>query len=128
MGRHHSGLPQNCEPRTVELFKVRLDSGGYDNGGAYWGTGAPLYCATDNGGYCQFVRANSRAAAMVALELEPGQLKRRPADRRYTLTREHTGAARPQWVARFCGEFLAACPTPQQARQATYDHQENRSI
>jgi len=25
-------------------FRVRLDSGGYDDGGAYWGIGMPLYC------------------------------------------------------------------------------------
>lgn len=27
-------------------------------------------------------------------------------DRRYTVTKEGTGASRPQWVARFCGEWL----------------------
>lgn len=30
-----------------KLYMVRLNSGGYDNGGAYWGTGKPLYCLTD---------------------------------------------------------------------------------
>ena len=24
-------------PKGIRLFKVRLDSGGYDDGGAYWG-------------------------------------------------------------------------------------------
>ncbi len=28
----------------VRLFRVRLDSGGYDTGGVYWGIGNPLYC------------------------------------------------------------------------------------
>jgi hypothetical protein len=28
---------------TFKLRRVYLDSGGYDNGGAYWGHGAPLY-------------------------------------------------------------------------------------
>lgn len=27
----------------LHLIRVRLDSGGYDNGGAYWGLGEPLY-------------------------------------------------------------------------------------
>lgn len=37
----------NPVPSTLrfKLFRVRLDNGGYDDGGAYWGTGAPLYCA-----------------------------------------------------------------------------------
>jgi hypothetical protein len=53
--------------RTVRLFRVILDAGGYDQGGAYWGLGARLYCATDDRDYQDFVRASSRAAAAVAL-------------------------------------------------------------
>ncbi len=30
-------------PFRFYLQRVRLDAGGYDSGGAYWGTGAPLY-------------------------------------------------------------------------------------
>lgn len=48
----------------VRLFRVRLDSGGYDSGGAYWGTGSPLFCATDTRGFRVFVRALDRAAAL----------------------------------------------------------------
>jgi hypothetical protein len=29
-------------------------------------------------------------------------------DSRYSLTLEHTGHARPHWVARFCGEWIAS--------------------
>lgn len=29
-------------------------------------------------------------------------------DGRYTVTLEHAGAPQPQWVARFCGEWLGA--------------------
>lgn len=29
------------------LRKVRLNAGGYDNMGSYWGTGNPLYFAAD---------------------------------------------------------------------------------
>lgn len=30
------------------LQRVRLDAGGYDAGGAYWGTGEPLWRASDD--------------------------------------------------------------------------------
>lgn len=30
-------------PFRFYLQRVRLDAGGYDSGGAYWGVGAPLY-------------------------------------------------------------------------------------
>lgn len=41
MGRSDIGK----RPDNVRVFcrRVYLDSGGYDKGGAYWGTGAPLY-------------------------------------------------------------------------------------
>lgn len=65
MGRRAIGLPNG----RVRLVRVYLDSGGYDNGGAYWGIGKPLYMATNlplNDGdseYTDFVRANSRREA-----------------------------------------------------------------
>jgi hypothetical protein len=31
-------------------------------------------------------------------------------DRRYTVTKEFTGHAKPQWVVRFCGEWVASSP------------------
>lgn len=58
------------EPRSIHLFAVRLDSGGYDCGGAYWGLrrrGERLYCATDGADYRKFIDAESRAAAAVKL-------------------------------------------------------------
>lgn len=67
-------------PRSISLFKVRLDHGGYDDGGAYWGInsrGTYLYCArTDDGEYRQFVRAASREDARQCLGITPQQLKR----------------------------------------------------
>jgi hypothetical protein len=46
------------------LCRVRLDSGGYDNGGAYWGIGAPLWHAcTEDGESELFFRAHDRDAA-----------------------------------------------------------------
>lgn len=73
MGRTSYGTA----PATkVRLFTIRLDSGGYDKGGAYWGHGAPMYCATDGASYVAYTRANSRAAAALALGLLPAQLAR----------------------------------------------------
>ncbi len=32
-------------PIKLHLQRIKLDSGGYDDGGAYWGFGSPLYWA-----------------------------------------------------------------------------------
>ena len=55
-------------PWRFYLERVRLNRGGYDDGGAYWGAGAPLYryAATEApNGECPegFLRAADRAAA-----------------------------------------------------------------
>lgn len=48
----------------VSLQCVRLDSGGYDKGGAYWGIGMPLYWAgSDCGTIDMWCRAESREDA-----------------------------------------------------------------
>lgn len=47
----------------VHLRRVRLDSGGYDKGGAYWGQGQPLWAAWDDSGEQVYIRADSRDAA-----------------------------------------------------------------
>jgi hypothetical protein len=47
----------------VRLARVRLDRGGYDPGGAYWGAGEPLWRAEDAEGREQFLRAAGRDAA-----------------------------------------------------------------
>ncbi len=59
---------------AVRLFRVRLIDGDYDDGGAYWGSGEPLYCATDDVGYRRFVRASSEYKALEALDLTPNML------------------------------------------------------
>lgn len=33
------------------------------------------------------------------------------SDKRYTITKEFTGKAEPQWVARFCDEWIGSSPT-----------------
>ena len=79
MGRMPYGSIQECFPRTVRLFKVNIDSQGYDDGGAYWGHGAPIWCATGEHYYTgfqsrAFTRADSREHAIVSLKIEDGLL------------------------------------------------------
>lgn len=76
MGRRESKLGE--APRSVSVFRVRLDRGGYDDGGAYWGIGQPLFCAQCDEGGRQFVRAHSRFHALQLLELPADTLKRQP--------------------------------------------------
>lgn len=78
MGRREHGA-LSTEPRSINLFRVRINAGGYDDGGAYWGTGLPLYCAQDDEGQQQFTRASSRGVAAVILNIYAPQLKK-PAD------------------------------------------------
>jgi hypothetical protein len=73
MGR--SSSPLSDAPRTVRVFRVRLDSGGYDDGGAYWGHGQPIYCAEGIEGGRQFVRADSRLQAIAELSIPAQSLK-----------------------------------------------------
>lgn len=70
--------------RPVRLFRVRINAGGYDSGGAYWGSGDPLYCATDGADFRAFVRALDRPAAAVAVQARyPGcTVRRAPPERR----------------------------------------------
>lgn len=69
MGRWEGGYPESLTDRTVRVFKVPICSQGYDSGGAYWGIGAPLYCATDQEEYCRYIRAGSREEAIAKLGL-----------------------------------------------------------
>lgn len=84
--REYGDITKVPHKPIVRLFEVRLDAGGYDNGGAYWGLGLPLYCAvapdtsestqdaaTD---YRAFVRADNREAAQNLLGILDCQLAR----------------------------------------------------
>jgi len=80
-GRKEFGRPNDSEKRNVRLFRVRLNSGGYDDGGAYWGTGSPLWCAdgADDDGpgeFFQFTRANTRREAAERLGVTHRLIKR----------------------------------------------------
>lgn len=74
MGRAEA-LPEDLsEPIKVSLARVRIDRGGYDSGGAYWGLGAPLYRATsDDDAVDLFVRgASKELAQQLVLNKVPG--------------------------------------------------------
>ncbi len=71
MGRAEFRDAKALPKRNMRLFRVRINSGGYDDGGAYWGIGAPLYCAEaladgDDGGdyFLEFARAYSRTISL----------------------------------------------------------------
>lgn len=75
MGRSNTGNVPIDDIKTVRVFRVRLDSGGYDDGGAYWGHGQPIYCATNDADYFATLRADSRLRAIVELDLPASCLK-----------------------------------------------------
>lgn len=83
--KYGAPMGRPCEDLThvinVSVHRVKMSScGAYDDGGAYWGIGKPLYRAAgehESGVICEsFVRANSRAEAIALFELEPHQLLR----------------------------------------------------
>jgi hypothetical protein len=55
-----------CSPARTSLTRVRLNHGGYDENGRYFGRGEPLF-AYDNGESWGHLRAPTRAAAKAKL-------------------------------------------------------------
>ncbi|SEK36906.1 hypothetical protein SAMN04515666_101341 [Bosea lupini] len=45
------------------LCRWRVNRGGYDASGSYWGLGLPLYCVSDAAGNIAFLRARDREDA-----------------------------------------------------------------
>lgn len=64
MGRRHVGTP--LEGELCKLHRVPLDQGGYDPGGAYWGTPSDLWRLQYAEGEW-FVRAPDRFRAFLKL-------------------------------------------------------------
>jgi hypothetical protein len=63
MGRGESHCI-GAENIKFRLQRVRIDSGGYDSGGAYWGLGTPLYWYQSTDGSIEgFLRARTREVA-----------------------------------------------------------------
>jgi hypothetical protein len=63
MGRHTGPDFLDTDAGKIYLRRVPLDRGGYDQGGAYWGIGAPLWESIDQDGNGRIFRANSRKLA-----------------------------------------------------------------
>ncbi len=61
----------------IRLARVPINSGGYDAGGAYWGTGERLWCARDEEGAERFIHAPSRASACRFLAIDVTRLARK---------------------------------------------------
>ena len=70
MGRRTGPDYLETSEGKIHLVRVRLNSGGYDSGGAYWGIGAPLWYAEDLDGNCRFFRAASRDMANAAIRAD----------------------------------------------------------
>lgn len=70
MGRRSGTMVNLDTAERLQLFQIRLDSGGYDAGGAYWGHHQRLYCAMDQHGETVFFRARDRDAAKAHIRAE----------------------------------------------------------
>jgi hypothetical protein len=57
---------ENNPQATVTLFRMRMVDGDYDAGGAYWGSGTPLYAAIGEG-FEYFIRSNSLSEAKMQI-------------------------------------------------------------
>ena len=68
MGRRNH--PHFDDQTYIHLRRVHLDRGGYDEGGAYWGIGQPLYWASQaDTGAQTFIRAYDRNHAKDQINL-----------------------------------------------------------
>ena len=99
MGRAEYGTPEHASEK-IRVFHVTINNGGYDNGGAYWGIGKPLFCATDYDNFTRYTRANSRIEAIAILGIEASRIKIKPvADIRNMLERAKRGLISEAGVA-----------------------------
>lgn len=79
-GARGASMGRSATPSAGHLGKpcglavVRINSQGYDSGGAYWGTGMRLYlCTNADNRELMYIRATDRAAAKERLTREfPG--------------------------------------------------------
>lgn len=69
MGRGDDNIDPDFDG-VIRVGHVRLNSGGYDIGGAYWGHGSPLWRALTSEGDQRFFRAYSKKAAIENLREE----------------------------------------------------------
>jgi len=62
-----------CKP--LRCFRLRFVDCCYDEGGAYWGMPANVYCATNEHGALLFCRASNRQAAKDEFVKQHGYLR-----------------------------------------------------
>ena len=67
MGRYTGPDFLDVDAGPLYLRRVRINSDGYDSGGAYWGLGAPLWECMDQDGNGRVFRARDRDAAKAAI-------------------------------------------------------------
>lgn len=67
MGRHTGPDYLETTAGKLQLERIRINGGGYDAGGAYWGLGQPLWRVMDQDGNHKFFRASDRAAAKASV-------------------------------------------------------------
>lgn len=114
MGRSNYGADcvESAPAKSVRLFRVNLDAGGYDDGGAYWGHGQAIYCALCEVPGNEFrvtERANSRFHAAALIGIKPGQLKvALEIPGAYRINLEYCGYARPRYVLRLWDKWLSS--------------------
>ena len=65
----------SIKPRSLYFFKMNLDRGGLDNGGAKWNLHKPLYCVSDGAKPLAFAYATDKTEAALALQVDPSWLK-----------------------------------------------------
>lgn len=81
MGRASFGTLSEASDCSLKVFRVTLNTGGYDDGGAYWGLPQDnLYCIESinmSDYYRTFVRARDRAEAAALAEVGSKQLRKK---------------------------------------------------
>lgn len=98
----------------VSVTLMKLDYQGYDEGGAYWGTGRDLYRATNGEGWDYYLRAKNHASAVAHLRQKfPGiQFLRNDKERAPRGSKSGTILIRGQWWSSSSGRIELRIPKP----------------
>jgi hypothetical protein len=116
-----------------KLYAQHMGGDGYyDRGGAYWGHSRVYAVYTKGGAFLAYVEATNKAQAIKQIQDESGLYHMPPLsrdgkpDKRYSFAREFCGRKNPQFVARFCGEFISAHKTKRGAYEAAHGYESSR--
>lgn len=74
MGRRDTPPEDPSRPVRLRLSRIRWTDGAYDQGGAYWGSGDPIFCGYNRAGVRLYVRARNEvdACRLILADLAPG--------------------------------------------------------